>query len=253
MIQVSKILRMVRYKAKDNNEVRYSDYDIIQAVNETIRYMNQDLSLKNSDFLEKVKYYRQDEINAEIAEFNRVLDERVAATEEMQAQVDAGIITQDQMDAALGDSALTQAQADELYKEAVKFDTTGVDLPEDFLGLVDIVRAKDAYHLSPIPAVEQFTPFSETYGGYKIVGNKIYTRWDFDMLYRAELPQITDLENDTLELPVFFLDSIVKITIMVLANLPDTDVLMREVSRLCDSLVPRRRYNNIKIRMPWKV
>ena len=43
------------------------------------------------------------------------------------------------------------------------------------------------------------------------------------------------------------------ITVMILLQNPETDVLMREVSRVTDNLIPGRRYNNVKVRMPFKV
>ena len=34
MITAAELKRLVRYKAGDNNEVKYSDYDVMQAINE---------------------------------------------------------------------------------------------------------------------------------------------------------------------------------------------------------------------------
>lgn len=75
MIQVTDVIQSVRYKQKDNNEVKFSDYDIIQCLNEAIRYINRSFALKNSDFLEKVYEYRLDEINAEIDEKNEDIED----------------------------------------------------------------------------------------------------------------------------------------------------------------------------------
>lgn len=74
MITVKKIIAEVRYKQQDNNEVRFSDYDIIQCLNEAIRYINRSFSLKNADFLETIKKYRLDEINEEIKKYNETAD-----------------------------------------------------------------------------------------------------------------------------------------------------------------------------------
>lgn len=118
MVTFKRVLRMVRHKQNDNNEIKYSDYDILAAVNECIRYINQAFALKNSDFLERIKRYRQVEINAEIDEYNANLPDG------------------------------------EIPKEKVDFAITGVDLPVDFISLSDILRAKDKYHLSPCPSIE---------------------------------------------------------------------------------------------------
>ena len=66
MINVKDIIQSVRFKQKDNNEVKFSDYDIIQSLNEAVRYINRTFALKNSDFLEKEVEYRLDEINDQI-------------------------------------------------------------------------------------------------------------------------------------------------------------------------------------------
>lgn len=210
MITLKKIIRQVRIKQKDNNELLYSDYDIINAVNECIRYINQSFSLKNSDFLEKKQEFREVAMNEAIAEYNANLAE--------------------------GETA----------KELVDFDETGVDLPTDFMSLVDVLRAKDHYHLSPVPSVEPVK-----FGSYKVFANKIYCAHDFDLLYMAKIAEVQDIDNDSVELPDIFLDILVKVTIMILLNNATTDVLMDEVTRLVDALVPGRRYVNIKKRMPF--
>ena len=100
----------------------------------------------------------------------------------------------------------------ETPKEYVNFATTGVSLPDDFISLVSVVRAKDGYHLSPIPAVEKVH-----WNGYKIFANKLYCGVDVDLLYRAKIADVkfSDIQNGgTIDLPDIFLDSVVKITCM---------------------------------------
>ena len=41
MIPAKTVLRLVRYKQKDNNEIKFSDYDILNAMNEALRYIVQ--------------------------------------------------------------------------------------------------------------------------------------------------------------------------------------------------------------------
>ena len=120
MIKAKKILRLIRNKVKDNNEVQFSDYDVLDAMNECIRYLNMNYALKNSDFLERVKKYRQDEM---------------------------GIV----------------------------FSTDGAELPEDFVSLVSVIRARDGYHLSPVTAGEDMDKHKlQSIGGYKVFAGKIY-------------------------------------------------------------------------------
>ena len=208
MIKASKILRMVRKKLNDNDEVKYSDYDVLDALNECIRYINVNYSMKNSDFLERIKRYRQDEMNAQIAAYNET------ASEEDQ-------------------------------KSLVDF-SSGVDLPADFLTLVNVIRASDNYHLSPVTAGEKVS-----YGGYKVFAGKIFCATDFTITYRAQLEPVNDLATDEINLPEIFMDMIVKISCMILQNNAETDVLMQEISRLTDGIVPARRYTNVKRRMPF--
>lgn len=217
-INVKELIYKIRYKTKDLNEVLYSDYDILEAVNECIRYLNQEKALKNSDFLERIKHYVQDEMNAEIAKWN-------------------------------------EEHPEEDPKPPYNFLETGVELPDDMITLVDIIRAKDGYHLHPIPAVEPINP--HYCGQYKIVNNRVYVNGDFDMLYRAEIAQLklSDLSDAEayVELPMVFADLLCKVAVMVLTESVDNDVLTSEVSRVTDNLITGRRYNNIKVRMPFKV
>lgn len=217
-IKVKDLIYKIRYKAKDFNEILYSDFDIIEAVNECIRYLNQEKALRNSDFLEKTHHYVESEMNAEIAEQNEDLP-------------------------------------DEEKLPLYDFAKDGVELPEDMITIVDIMRLKDAYHLHPIPAVEEINPHD--CGQYKIVNGKIYANADFVLLYRAEIAQITlnDLSDGdaVVELPSVFTDLLVKVSVMILTNTADTDVMAQEVSRVANNLITGRRYNNIKVRMPFKV
>ena len=216
-IKVKDLIYKIRYKVKDFNELVYSDFDVLEAINECIRYLNQDKSLKSSDFLEKIKHYVQDEMNAEVTAYNE----------------------------------LHPTEPKPLYD----FPVTGAELPEDMITMVDIMRLRDGYHLHPIPTVEQINPHYNHQ--YKILNDRVYTNTDFDLLYRAEIAQIglDDLSDADaiVELPAVFTDLLVKVSVMILTNTVDTDVLASEVSRLADNLIPNRRYNNIKVRMPFKV
>ena len=75
MIRYEEIKRLIRFKEKDNNEIRFSDYEIKMAVNECIRYLNNSFALQNSDFLEKAKHFNEAEMNAEVIKANLDLPE----------------------------------------------------------------------------------------------------------------------------------------------------------------------------------
>ena len=217
-IKVKDLIYKIRYKVKDFNELVYSDFDVLEAINECIRYLNQDKAMKNSDFLEKIQHYVQEDMNAEVVAWN-------------------------------------EAHPTEDPKPLYDFAVTGVEMPEDLIAMVDVMRLKDGYHLHPIPAVEQINPHQ--CGQYKVIQDRIYTNTDCDLLYRAELAQITlaDLTDSEaiVELPSVFSDLLVKVAVMVLTNTADNDVMAREVSRVTDNLITGRRYNNIKVRMPFIV
>lgn len=115
MIDVKDLVHSVRYKQKDHNEVKFSDYDIIQSLNEAIRYINRSFALKNSDFLEKEKFYHLAEMNEEIDKENE------------------GIEDEDEKKPHLE------------YKD-------GFDLPDDLLSIVSVVTTAMRYPLHPCNA-----------------------------------------------------------------------------------------------------
>lgn len=212
MIAVAELVRLIRFKQKDNNEIKFSDYDIIQALNECIRYVNQSFAMKNSDFLEKVTTYNQDDLNAQVAVLNSQLAEGETPT-------------------ALYDFALT-----------------GAELPDDFLSLVSLIRYSDNYKLIPVEAIAPVE-----YNTYKIVGERIYVGCGtFNMLYRASIAEISTLA-DNVQLPVFFKDCLAKLTGMILNNNAETDVMMQAVEDTVSALIPKRRYTNVRTKMPFYV
>lgn len=205
MITVKELKNLVRYKLKDNNAVTYSDYDIFQAINECLRYVNQYYT--GTDFLEKIKHFNQDDINAKIEKDN------------------------------------TDNDTDTPHVDMI---VTGVELPDDFIALVRIVRQHDGRDLSPCPTIK---PPRNT--EYKVLGNKVYAGVkNFDMLYTSAIAGITGIE-DTIELPVTFKDSLCKMTCTILANNPDTDTMRGAVEDALSTIVPLRKYSNAKKRMPF--
>ena len=208
MIKAQKIIRLVRLKERDNDEAKYSDYEIISSLNEAIRYMNTRFSTMNADFLEKVKVLDEAQINAEIEAYNAQVEE-------------------------------------ENRKEWVRFGLTGVELPDDFLSLVGVVRngccentklkcGQPGLRLAP--------------DGYYIMGNRLYTRCkSVRLIYRASIQQVADT-TDEIELPDFFMDGLAKMTGTILHNDTNTDVMREAFDRVIDSMVPRRRYSNVRTR-----
>lgn len=205
MMKAKDIINLVRYQLKDNNAVQYSDYDVMQALNSCLRYMNQ--YYINSDFLEQVVYYREDEINAQIDKANQSADTPVAH---------------------------------------VSMKLTGVDLPDDFLSLVRVVRECDGVDMHPCQAIK--TPWPRE---YKILQNKIYAGVkDIAVMYNIELKAVSSID-DSINLPSVFCDALAKLTCTILANNPDTDTMQSAFEDVLRSIVPLRRYSNMRKKMPF--
>lgn len=211
MIKYQTIKRLIRFKLKDNNELQFSDYDIKGAVNECLRYISSNYAIENSDFLEKETIYDEKKMNAEIEESNAELEE--------------------------------DEQADLL-----DFKLTGVDLPDDFLAMVSVMRMRDGVIMRPTESAR--VPRD---GEYKVFGSKIYSGNPvFKLLYRGALTEVTGNDDDEIDLPFVFKDTLVKLSIMILQN-AETDILMNAMNDAALNLIPRRRYRNVRIRMPFRV
>ena len=57
MIPVSDIIQQVRIEEKDVNEAKFSDWDIINAINKALRLMSNQLAQMNTDFMERTIRY----------------------------------------------------------------------------------------------------------------------------------------------------------------------------------------------------
>ncbi len=186
MIRYEEVKRLIRFKEKDNNEIRFSDYEIKMAVNECIRYLNNNFALQNSDFLEK----------------------NVA------------------------------------FEEANEND--GIPLPDDFITLVSIMRMRDGYVMHPVQAIKKPND-----GEYKVVGGRIYSgNSAIKVLYKAAIAEVGN--DDAIELPFVFKDVLVKLSCMILNN-AEVDVMMKAVDDAVRVIVPRRRYTNARIKMPFMI
>lgn len=210
-----KVLRLIRQKELDNDEVKYSDYDIQMAVSEVLRYLNMTLADKGSQYLIAIREFDEDAINDEITKEN-----------------EAGEGTEDYTP-----------------KELLDFAATGAPLPEDYVSLLNIERA-DGSALRPATSLKEV---QAPWGEYKyiIFGSRIYTKVKhFTLIYNRELKAVTDFEQDEIDLPDIFLDSIAMLSRMVLNN-NDVDTMTQAVTTAVDRLLPRRRYTNSRERMPF--
>lgn len=208
-IAAKEVLRMVRFKQQDHNEIKFSDYDIKNALNEALRYIVQSQALQNSDFLDAVKYYSEEEVNTEIATANEGLPE------------------------------------DE-QRQPVSFKKDGIELPEDYQVASGVTRAFDGYPLYPVDITNVPNPKQ-----YKVCGGKIFAGVPaFYLTYKRTVTAVNDLTADSIDLPAFCLDLIVKITGMIL-NQAETDILLKTIDSTASAIIPRRKYNNARMRMPF--
>lgn len=208
-IAAKDVLRMVRFKQQDHNEIKFSDYDIKNALNEALRYIVQSQALQNSDFLDAVKYYSEEEVNAKIAAENEELPE-------------------------------------ESQRQPISFKKDGVELPEDYVVASGVTRAYDGYPLYPVDITNVPNPKQ-----YKVCGGKIFAGVPaFYLTYKRTITAVKDLSEDTIDLPTFCLDLIVKVTGMIL-NQAETDILLKTIDSTATAIIPRRKYNNARMRMPF--
>ena len=106
---------------------------------------------------------------------------------------------------------------------------------------------RDGYVMSPTLSVK--VPLD---GQYKIVGSRLYSgEPSIKLLYKAAIAEVGK-NQDAIELPFVFKDILVKLSCMVLNN-AETDVLMQAVDSAVNAIVPRRRYRNAHVKMPFKV
>ena len=208
-IAAKEVLHLVRFKQQDHNEIKFSDYDIKNALNEALRYIVQSQALQNSDFLDAVKYYSEEEINKEIAAANEDLPE------------------------------------DE-QQPLISFKKDGVELPEDYQVVSGVTRAFDGYPHYPIDVTNVPNPKQ-----YKVLGGKIYAGVPaFYLTYKKSIGSIKDFNEDVIDLPAFCLDLIIKVTGMIL-NQAENDILLKTIDSTANAIIPRRKYNNARMRMPF--
>ena len=183
MLDATRIKEMVRWKEKDTDEVRFSDYEIWDALNEVLRYTGNRLANMQSDVTEREQVY-------------------------------------DDADAL----------------------AVGAPLPEDFLSIKGLYRLSDDYRLH---AVSDDRVTSNT---FQLFGGKIYAAEPLRLQYYSSLG--TAKEGWIINLPESFTDALVKLTRMVLNN-ADLDTMTQAVVTELEAIVPRRKYNNLRPKMPF--
>ena len=185
MIEAKHLKEMVRWKEKDMDEVRFSDYEIYHAMNEVLRYLRAHLANMQSDLLEREKVYE------------------------------------------IGD-----------------FVNGAVELPDDFTSVKGVWRLSDHERLH---AVSDDHVTADT---FRLFAGRIYAEVGILLHYYGRLPAVRD--GDAIPLPDTYIDPLIKLTRMVLSN-ADVDTMTQAVSAEVDAIVPRRKYNNARAKLPFFV
>ena len=185
MIDAKHLKEMVRWKEKDMDEVRLSDYEIYHAMNEVLRYIRARLANQQSDLLEREKVYE------------------------------------------IGD-----------------FTNGAVDLPEDFTSVKGVYRLSDHYRLHAV-SDDHVTPDT-----FRLFAGRIYAAAGILLHYYGKLLPVKD--GESIPLPDTYIDPIIKLTRMVLNN-TDVDTMTQAVTDEIDNIVPRRKWNNARQKMPFFV
>lgn len=131
-------------------------------------------------------------------------------------------------------------------RDGVCYRIEGVELPEDFVTLVG-VRDHKGRLLEPCDSSE--TP---RHYQYKISGSRLYCGMpSFKLMYKGALDEIHN-DEDSVELPPMFKDIIVKLSIMIL-NQQDGDIMMVAAEDAVEKVIPKRRYRNARIKLPFTI
>ena len=214
MMKALTVLRLIRQKEHDNDEVKFSDYDIKCALNEVLRYMSADLTNKGTEYLQKLVDYDQSTMNTTIDVENAAN----ASTE--------GYVVKPHMDFAF----------------------TGIPFPDDYVSAISIQRTNDGYKLHPAPSLYQLGERS-----YYVAGGRLYCKsTSIRLNYMGRITEVKSFDTDTIDLPDLFADVIVKLVRVILNN-GDSDTMTQAVSQAVDSVIPRRRYSNVRQKMPFYI
>lgn len=119
----------------------------------------------------------------------------------------------------------------------------GADLPEDYITLISVMGPR-GNRLSPAG------DYSLDYDNYRITGNKLFAGSDCVLAYKAMAMEAK--EGSYIDLPASFFDVIVSLSDMIL-NKAGQDALTEFILNNANSMIPRRRYSNIKTKMPFRV
>ena len=230
MIKTLQVVRLLRHREGDNDEVKFSDYDILDSLNSVIRYLSISLANKGDQYLQHVKDYDEKEMNdATVAEYT-VYGSNAFVFEDERIVYEA-----DEVDD---------------HAEILSFSETGVQLPDGYTSIISVQDLEHGIRLKPATSLAMLqSPYC--CGLYFIMGDRIYVKAkSFRLNYYAPINEVRSLD-DEIDLPGLFLDLLVVLTRIVLNNNGEVDTMTQSFDRAIDRVLPRRRYSNMRQRMPF--
>lgn len=230
MIKTLQVVRLLRHREGDNDEVKFSDYDILDSLNQVIRYLSLSLANRGDQYLQHVKDYDEQEINdSTVAEYTVFGSNAFVFDDERE------VYSADEID----DNA-----------DVVSFPITGVKLPDGYTSIISVQDLEHGRDLHPATSLAMLNS-SHHYGMYFIAGDRIYVKTkSFRLNYYAPIAQVNTID-DEIDLPNLFLDTLVSLTRTVLNNNGQVEAMAEAFDKAIDHVLPRRRYSNIRQRMPF--
>lgn len=228
MIETNRVVRLIRHQEGDLNETKFSDYDILMAINQTLRYLSTSLANKGSQYLEKTMDFDEEEVNNKTRSNYEVFGNEAPV---------------------YGNTTyLADLNGDVEETAIVDFAEDGVPLPDGCTSIISVQELK--HHAKLKPATSQLMLVAHGYRMYYIAGERIYTKVKkFRLNYYRPIPE-QQTTADTIDLPPIFLDPIVKISRIMLDG-GDNDAMTQAVTTEVNRVLPRRRYSNSRERMPF--
>lgn len=230
MIKTLQVVRLLRHREGDNDEVKFSDYDILDSLNQVIRYLSISLANKGDQYLQHVKDYDEDEINT-------------ATVDEYTVFGSSAFVSEDEREVYSADEIDSNA-------EIVSFMETGVKLPEGYTSIISVQDLEHGRDLRPATSLAMVNN-PHYYGLYFIAGDRIYVNSkSFRLNYYAPIAQVESID-DEIDLPTLFLDVLVMLTRTVLNNNGQVETMESVFDSAVERVLPRRRYSNMRQRMPF--
>ena len=182
LIPVKEIIEQVRLEEKDIRQEKFSDYQILKALQKAMRQLANTCATMNTEFFESMQSFSLEQV------------------------------------------------------------LNGVDLPIDYISMKS-VRDLSGRALSPGTGRLDNKE-------YQIVSGRLYALEPVIITYSCSLP--APQEGEVINLPEPLRDMIVSLTRMIVEN-SERDVLTQFINSEVRNIIPRRKWSNIKTKMPFKV